>query len=89
MASGILRASQATEDFRVPGRGGFHLSGSDGRGTEPAGSVVRAKQGGGGAAACNPGESTERDSAGDGETRGGVLPLACAEQLICGPELAL
>ncbi len=35
-------------------------------------SVVRAKQG---AATCNPGESTERDSAGNGETRGGVLPL--------------
>jgi hypothetical protein len=34
-------------------------------------------------------ESTERDSAGDGETRGGVLPLACAEQPICGPGLAL
>ncbi len=87
MAFGILRASQAAEDFRVPRRGGFHLSGSGGRGTEPAGSVVRAKRGG--AAACNPGESTERDSAGDGETRRGVLPLACTEQLICGPELAL
>ncbi len=88
MASGILRASQAVEDFRVPGRGGFHLSGSGGRGTEPAGSVVHAKQGGG-AAACNPGESTERDSAGDGKTRGGVLPLACTEQPICGLGLAL
>jgi len=74
MVSGILRASQAIEDFRVPGRGGFHVSGSDGRGIELAGSVVRAKQGGG-EAACNPGESTEHDSAGDGETRGGVLPL--------------
>ncbi len=74
MASGILRVSQATEDFRVPRRGGFHVSGNDGRGIEPAGSVIHAKQGGGGAA-CNPGESTERDSAGDGETRGGVLPL--------------
>jgi hypothetical protein len=30
MASGILRASQAIEDFRVPERGGFHLSGSGG-----------------------------------------------------------
>ncbi len=88
MASGILIASQAVEDFRMPGRGGFHLSGSGGRGTEPARSVVRAKQGGG-AAACNPGKSTERDSVSDGETRGGVLPLACAKQLICGPELAL
>ncbi len=88
MASGIVRASQATEDFRVPGRGGFHLSGSDGQGTEPAGLVVRAKQGGG-AATCHPGENTERDSAGDGETRGRVLPLACTEQPICGPELAL
>ncbi len=81
MASRILRASQVAKDFRVPGRGGVHLSGSGGRGTEPVGSVgsvVRAKQGGG-AAACNPGESTERDSAGDGETRRGVLPLACAE----------
>jgi hypothetical protein len=58
----------------VPGRGGFHVSGSGGRGIEPTGSVVRAKQGGG-AAACNPRESTERDSVGDGETRGGVLPL--------------
>ncbi len=77
MASRILRVSQTAEDFRVPERGGFHLFGSDGRGTEPAGSVVRAKQGG--AAACNPGESTERDSAGNGETRGGVLPLACVE----------
>jgi hypothetical protein len=74
MASGILRASQAAEDFRVPGRGGFHLSGSDGRGTELVGSIVHEKQGGG-AAACNLGESIERDSAGDGETRGGVLPL--------------
>ncbi|CAK9868111.1 unnamed protein product [Sphagnum jensenii] len=74
MASGILRVSQATEDFRVLGRGGFHVSGSGGQGTEPARSVVRAKQGGG-AAACNPGESTERELAGDGETRGGVLPL--------------
>ncbi len=74
MASGILRASQAAEDFRVPGKGGFHVSGSGGQGTEPAGSVVRAKQGGG-AASCNPGESTEHDSAGDGETRGKVLPL--------------
>jgi hypothetical protein len=45
MASGILRTSQAIEDFRMLGRGGFHLSGSGGRGTEPAGSVVRAKQG--------------------------------------------
>ncbi len=88
MVSGIIRASQATEDFRVPGRGGFHLSRSGGRGVKPAGSVVRAKQGGG-AAACNPGESTKRDSAGDGETRGGVLPLACAEQPICGPGLTL
>ncbi len=88
MASGILRASQAVEDFRMPGRGGFHLSGSDGQGTEPAGSVVRAKQGGG-AATCNPGESTERDSVGDAETRGGVLPLACVEQPICGLGLAL
>ncbi len=88
MAFGILRASQAAEDFRVPGRGGFHLSRSGGGGTEPAGSVVRAKQGGG-ATACNPGGSTERDSAGDGETRRGVLPLACAEQPICGPGLAL
>jgi len=74
MASRILRASQVAKDFRVPGRGGFHVFGSGGRGTEPAGSVVRAKQGGG-VVACNPGESTERDSAGDGETRGGVLPL--------------
>jgi hypothetical protein len=88
MASGILRASQVVEDFRVPGRGGFHLSGSGGRGTKPARSVVRAKQGGG-VAACNPRESTKRDSAGDGETRGGVLPLACAEQPICGLGLAL
>ncbi len=64
------------------------LSGSGGWGTKPAGLVVRAKQGGG-AAACNPGESTERDSASDGETWGGVLPLACAEQPICGPGLAL
>ncbi|CAK9259415.1 unnamed protein product [Sphagnum jensenii] len=88
MASGILRASQAAKDFRVPGRGGFHLSGSGGRGTEPTGLVVRAKQGGG-AAACNPGESIECDSAGDGETRGGVLPFTCVEQQICGPELAL
>ncbi len=88
MASGILRVSQTAEDFRVPGRGGFHLSGSSGRGTELAGLVVRAKQGGG-AATCNLGESTERDSAGDGKTRGGVLPLACAEQPICGPGLAL
>jgi hypothetical protein len=24
MAFGILRASQVVEDFRVPGRGGFH-----------------------------------------------------------------
>ncbi len=88
MASGILRASQAAKDFRVPGRGGFHLSGSGGRSRKPVGLVVRAKQGGG-AAACNPRESTERDSAGDGETRGGVLPLACAEQPICGPGLAL
>jgi len=80
--------SQAAEDFRVPGRGSFHLSRSGGRGTEPAGSVVRAKQGGG-VAAYNPVKSTERDSAGDGETRGGVLPLACAEQPICGPGLAL
>jgi hypothetical protein len=88
MASGILKASQAVEDFRVPRRGGFHLSGSSGRGTKPVGSVVRAKQGGG-AVACNPGESTERDSAGDGETRGGILPLACAKQLICGLGLAL
>ncbi|CAK9253709.1 unnamed protein product [Sphagnum jensenii] len=86
MASGILRASQAAEDFRVPERGGFHLSGSGGRGTKSAGSVVRAKQGGG-VVACNPGEGTERDSAGDGETRRGVLPLACAEQPICGPGL--
>jgi hypothetical protein len=78
MASGILRASQVAEDFRMPGRGGFHLSGSSGRGTEPAGSIVRAKQGGG-VAVCNFGESTERDSAGDGETRGGVPPLACAD----------
>jgi hypothetical protein len=78
MASRILRASQVAEDFRVPGRGGFHLSGSGGRGTEPVGSVVHAKQGGG-ATACNPGESIERDSAGDGETRRGVLPLAYAE----------
>ncbi len=70
------------------GRGGFHLSGSGGRGIEPVGSVVRAKQGGG-AATCNPRESTERDSAGDGETRGGILPLACIEQPICGPGLAL
>ncbi len=74
MAFGILRASQAAEDFRMPGRGGFHVFGSGGQGTEPAGLVVRAKQGGG-ATTCNPGESTERDSAGDGETRGGVLPL--------------
>jgi len=88
MASGILRASQAVEDFRVPGRGGFHLSGSGVRSTELAGSVVCAKQGGG-AGAWNPGKSTKHDSAGDGETRGGVLPLACAEQPICGPELAL
>ncbi len=88
MASRILRASQATKDFRVPRRGGFHLSGSGGRGIEPARSVVRAKQGGG-AAACNPKESTEHDSVGDGETRGGFLPLACAEQPICGPGLAL
>ncbi len=87
MASGILRASQVAENFRVPRRGGFHLSGSGGRGTEPAGSVVHAK--GGGAVACNPAESTERDSAGDGETRGGVPPLACAKQPICGPGLAL
>jgi hypothetical protein len=72
----------------VPGRGGFHLSGSGGRGIEPAESVVRVKQGGG-ATTCNPGESTERDSASDGETRGGVMPLACAEQPICGPGLAL
>jgi len=56
MASKIFRASQA-EDFRVPRRGSFHLSGSGGRGTEPAGLIVRAKQGGG-AATCNPGEST-------------------------------
>jgi hypothetical protein len=70
--------SQVAEDFRVPGRGGFHLSGSGGRGTKPAGSVVRAKQGGG-VAAYNSGESTERDSASNGETRGGVLPLACAD----------
>ncbi len=88
MASGILITSQVAEDFRVPERGGFHLSGSGGRGTEPAGSVVHAKQGGG-AAACNSGESTEHDSAGNGETRGGVPPLACAEQPICGPGLAL
>ncbi len=88
MAFGILKASQVAENFQVPGRGGFHLSGSGGRGTEPAGSVVRAKQGGG-AAACNPRESTECDSAGDGETRGGVPPLACVEQPICGPGLAL
>ncbi len=74
MASGILRVSQAIEDFRVPGRRGFHVSGSGGRGTEPTGSVVCAKQGGG-AATCNPGESTECDSAGNGKTRGGVLPL--------------
>jgi hypothetical protein len=87
MASGILRASQAVEDFRVFGRGGFHLSGSGGRGTEPAGLVVRAKRGG--VVACNPRESTERDSASDGETRGGVLPLTCAEQPICGLGLAL
>ncbi len=73
MASGILRASQAAEDFRIPGRGGFHVSGGGGRGIELAGSVVRAKRGG--AATCNPGESTERDSTGDGDTRGGVLPL--------------
>jgi len=44
MASGILRVNQATEDFRVPGRGGFHLSGSGGRGIEPTRSVVYAKQ---------------------------------------------
>ncbi len=74
MASRILKVSQTAEDFRVPRRGGFHVSGSGGRGIELAGSVVHAKQGGG-ATACNPGESTERDSAGDGETRGGVLPL--------------
>ncbi|CAK9870244.1 unnamed protein product [Sphagnum jensenii] len=74
MASRILRASQVAKDFRVLGKGGFHVSGSGGRGTKPAGLVVRAKQGGG-AAAYNPGESTKRDSIGDGETRGGVLPL--------------
>jgi hypothetical protein len=78
MASGILKASQVAEDFQVPKRGGFHLFRSGGRGTEPVGSVVHAKQGGR-AVACNPRESTERDSVGDGETRGGVLPLTCAE----------
>jgi hypothetical protein len=71
----------------VPGRGGFHLSGSGGRTTKLAGLVVRAKQGG--AVACNRGENIERDSAGDGETRRGVLPLVCAEKPICGPGLVL
>jgi hypothetical protein len=69
----------------VPERGGFHVSGSGGRGIELARLVVHAKQGGG-ATACNPGESTERDSAGDGETRGGVLPLLAQNSRYVDPD---
>ncbi len=69
----------------MPERGGFHVSGSGGRGIELARLVVHAKQGGG-ATACNPGESTERDSAGDGETRGGVLPLLAQNSRYVDPD---